>query len=163
VAKFALKAGAEIDLLSQAELREELVKYYAAREAARLRGLKWMRLPELLSGKAASGALALGESDGQLVGPNEGYVWSLRRLVVQGLTSGAVPDVVNLYRGTAAGSVLWQFNGNNFGYTFGRLELTLRGGERLALASSGTFAATGTVTLTGELIEAPAELIGKLA
>jgi hypothetical protein len=58
---------------------------------------------------------------------------------------------------------LWQFNGNNFGYTFGRLEMTLTGGDSLTFASVGTFAATGTIRVTGELVEVPAEMLYKIA
>lgn len=163
MAKFRLAANAEVDLLTRQELDESLQSQQDTWQAAALRGIKWMRLPEVLTGRAASGKLTLGETTGQQAGPAQGYIWSLRRLIVNGLTSGATPDVVNLYRGTPAGQPLWQFNGNNFGYTFGRLELVLQGGETLALASAGTFAATGQITLSGELLEVPAELLGKLA
>jgi len=162
MAEFRLQAGASVDLLTKPELDSSLAGAFDQAEAARLRGIKHMRLPRTLTGAASGGTLALGESDGQICGPRSGYIWSIRRLVVTGLTSGVTPDVVNLYHGTAAGPILWQFNGNNFGYTFGRLEMTLYGGENLALASVGTFSATGQITLSGEILEVPAELIGKL-
>jgi hypothetical protein len=162
MAKFKLSAGAEIDLLTQGELAEALGQADQI-QLARLNAIKHMRIPQLLTGKAAAGALALGESSGQVVGPRSGYIWSVRRLVVAGLTSGATPDVVNLFIGGPSGQLVWQFNGNNFGYTFGRLELTLYGGETLALANVGTITATGQITLSGELLETPAQLIGRLA
>jgi hypothetical protein len=161
MAKFKIGAGAELELLTKEELSDALSEADAW-EVARLQAEKWMRLPQLLSGNASSGSLVLGETAGDIVGPREGYFWSIRRLVVSGLTSGASPDVVNLYLGTAAGQPLWQFNGNNFGYTFGKGQLSLRAGENLALASVGTFAATGTITLSGELVEVPAQLAGKV-
>jgi hypothetical protein len=161
MAKFTLKAGAELDLLTKEEVRD-LLGEAEEYELARLRSEKWMRLPELLSGKASGSALVLGESAGQVVGPREGYFWSVRRLVVSGLNSGATPDVVNLYRGTASGVPLWQFNGNNFGYTFGKGQMSLRGGENFALASVGTFNSLATITLAGELVEVPAQLAGKV-
>lgn len=162
--KFTLKAGAEIDMLSQAELDRSLRNYFANREIARLRGIKHMRLPEVLTGKASGNAISLGVDKGQPpVGPLQGYIWSISRLVVTGLTAGASPDVVNLYKTSATGPILWAFDGNHFGYTFGKLQVTLYGGETLALASSGTFNSTSQVILSGELIEVPAELIGKLA
>lgn len=158
-----LKAGVKFDVLSKGELDSSLMHYFAARETARLRGLKYMRLPEYLSGKASSSAISLGIERGQKpVGPGEGYAWTFRRLLVNGLTSGASPDVVNLYRGSSGTQPLWQFNGNSFAYTFGKGDIVLLGGETLALASVGTFSATGQVTLSGELIEVPAELLGKL-
>jgi len=133
------------------------------------RGIKWMRLPLTLQGKAVGGVLNLGQEnpntqEGQVLGPEQGFCWSLRRLIVDGLTSGATPDVVNLFRSTSTGQpALWQFNGNNFGYTCGRLEMVLWPGNTLQLISVGTFAATGTVRLSGELIEIPAEQLAKLA
>jgi len=57
---------------------------------------------------------------------------------------------------------LWQFNGNNFGYTFGKLELLVMGGETLSLQSVGTFASTSLITLSGELTEVPSEMVYKL-
>lgn len=166
MAKAKLDFGVEIDLLNQQELHDTLGDQFANWEYQRLRGTKHMRLPETLAGKSGlvtAGTLTLGETTGQHVGPEVGYSWTIMRLVVNGLTSGSTPDVVNLYRGTPAGIPLWQFNGNNFGYTFGKLEITLNGGETFALASVGTFAATGQITLSGELIEVPAELVGKIA
>lgn len=161
--KVMLKAGAEIDLLNRDELQDSLRRESQVAELSRLYGIKWMRLPENLSGTAAGGVLTLGETAGDVVGPESGYAWVIKRLIVTGLTGGAAPDVVNLYRGTAAGTPLWQFNGGNFGYTFGKMELTLMGGEHLALASVGTFTSTSVITLAGELIEVPAQLLGKLA
>ena len=127
------------------------------------RGVKWMRLP-LIQGTASGSALSMGESAGQECGPDEGFFWAIRRLVVAGLTAGATPDVVNIWRGSSSqqGGLLWQFNGNSFGATFGRTELTLMPGDRLQVNSVGTFAATGQITLSGELNQVPAEMMGKL-
>jgi len=129
------------------------------------RGVKWMRLP-LLQGTVTAAGIAIGESNGQECGPDEGFFWAIRRLIVAGLTSGATPDIVNLWRGSSGqqGGLLWQFNGNSFGYTFGRTELTLMPGDRLQLNNVGAItAAVGTViTLSGELNQVPAEMMGKL-
>ena len=162
MARVLLKANAEVDMLTQGELRESLADDAARRERARLHGIKHMRLPENLSGKASGGVLSLGvEKGSNPVGPEPGYAWRVRRLVVTGLTAGAAPDVVNLYRNSSASQIVWQFNGNNFGYTFSDLELTWRGGETFALASTGTFNATGVITLSGEVSEVPEQLLAK--
>jgi hypothetical protein len=160
--KVKLDFGAEVDFLTKDELDSALATAFDQAELARIRAVKWMRLPESVTGKAVSSALSLGESTGQVCGPRSGYVWSVRRLVVTGLTSGSAPDVVNLYRGTGAGPVVWQFNGNSFGYTFGKGQMTLNGGETFALASVGAFASTSQITLSGEVVEAPAELAAKV-
>ncbi len=148
---------------SREEFLRDIQSVQEARDRASARGWKWMRLPQALSGTPASSAITLGATKGQVVGPEQGYAWSIRRLIVSGLTSGASPDVVNLYLNDRfAGPPLWQFNGNNFGYTFGRLELVLMPGDTLSLQNSGTISSTSPVLLSGELIEVPAEMLWKL-
>lgn len=162
--KTIFKAGVELDLLSQDELDQSLGRHFAAQEAAKLHGIKPMRLPETLYGTAASNKLTLSVANGNApVGPRSGYAWVFKRLIVNGLTSGSTPDVVNLYHDSTTGVPLWAFDGNHFGYTFGELQITLYGGETLALASVGTFNSTSQITLGGELVEVPQELLGKLA
>jgi hypothetical protein len=162
MARVKLEAGAEFDFLNQGELDQSLKK--ANEEAvAHLRAVKWMRLPETLIGTASGNSISLSEQTGHTLGPRVGYDWCLRRLVVTGLTAGATPDTINLYRGTPSGQIIWQFNGNNFGYTFGKCELTMLGGETIALASTGTFSSAAQIILSGELLEVPAELMGKMA
>lgn len=161
MAKFRVTAGAELDVLTQDELDKSLESYGDRLERARVRGIRYRRLP-LLQGAAAGGVLTLGQN-APTIGPDSGFAWSLRRLVVTGLTAGTTPDLVNLYRNGSGEQPVWQFNGNNFGYTFGRLEIVVLGGETLVLQSAGTFAAAGTITLSGELVELPAEMLGKLA
>lgn len=151
--------GGKIDVPSAAEIATvvggQLREMY--------RGVKWMRLPETLRGTAASGVLTLGIEAGEIVGPDQGYVWALTRLVVDGLTGGAVADTVNLYRNSSAGQApLWAFNGNNFAYTFDPGQMTLMPGDTLRLISQPTFTATGLIRLSGELVEVPAEMLPKL-
>src|SRR5277367_4170786 len=145
----------------------------AQREQAR--GVKYARLNPPLTGQAVAGLLRMGgdyitgpaASGGASVGgqagvlpqqPRAGYCWMARRADVAGLTTGPTPDVVNLYRrqseavayiggpaGVSGGR--WQFNGNNFAYTFSFGELVYMEGETPILVSQGTFAATGIITL----------------
>lgn len=166
MAEFVIQGGARIDIPSRAEIKDTLAGELDARERQQAKGWKWMRLPEVLSAVVASNAVKAGIASGQAqLGPEEGYAWSLRRLLVTGLATGATPDVVNLYRNDRfAGPPLWQFNGNNFGYTFGRLELVLQPGDTLSFQNVGSIAAAaGTVILlSGELIEVPAQQLWKL-
>jgi hypothetical protein len=165
MAKVRLQAGAEFDLLNKDELSSALSSQSDADQVARLHGIRHMRLPEVLVGTPSSSKISLDGNTGPYpLGPRSGYAWSITRLIVSGLTAGSTPDVVNLYKGApGAGVPLWQFNGINFGYTFGKLDMVLYGGETLSLQNSGSIAATGQIGLGGELIECPAELIGKLA
>ena len=158
--KIKLDFGTEIDILTQKELDDSLSRANDAAARAYLRGVDHKSLPEL-RGQAASGSLVMGQ-EGDTIGPRQGYVWSIMRLVVTGLTSGSSPDVVNLYYGSTSNTAKWQFNGNNFGYTFGRGSLVVKPGQTLVLGSVGTFAATGTITLSGEMWEVPSEMAGKL-
>jgi hypothetical protein len=159
-----LQGGMKLEIPNREENRADVAAVMDARELVQARGVKWMRLP-VITGTASSSTLTLDESHGApIVGPEGGYAWSLRRIVIDGMTSGTTPDVVNMYRNsTGVGSPpLWQFNGNNFGYTFGRLEMVLNGGDTLKFLSVGTFAATGLIRVSGELVEVPAEMLWKL-
>src|SRR5271166_6915155 len=132
---------------------DQRVKDYITAHDNKYRGIKWMRLP-LMQGTVTASGIAIGESNGQEVGPEEGFAWRIGRLVLAGLTTGT--DLVNLFRSSTLqqGGLLWQFNGVNFGYTFGEGQMTLLPGDRLQLASTGSIGtAVGTqITLAGELV-----------
>ena len=154
--KVTIQGGNSYDLASPAEVRQIV----SEQQQAAARGITWMRIPTGLQGKPSGSAITLGITQGQPpTGPDLGYIWSVRRLTVTGLTrSATAPDIVNLYlNDNFNGPVLWQFNGNNFGYSFGLGELIINSGETLALQNSGTIAATGTITLSGEVWQVPSE------
>ena len=98
---------------------------------------------------------------GIVIGPDAGYKWSLRGLVIEGLTSSATPDIVKIRVGGASGRLLWQLNGNSYGQTWGSDEMPLNEGEYLFLQSVGTFNATGTITLYGWADQVPGEMSGE--
>jgi len=161
--KVTLQGGTHLEIPNRDENREDVARVMDERELVQARGVKWMRLPEMYGTPAAS-ALVMDEAHGTLVvGPEQGYTWSLMRIVVDGLTaSSTAPDIVNMYRNSINSAPLWQFNGNSFGYTWGKLQMTLKGGDTLKFQSVGTFAATGRIRVSGELIEVPAEMDWKL-
>jgi len=164
----SIQGGLRVEIPNRDEIRQDVGAVLDAQQRQLLRGIKWMRLPEYLSGPVKSSAITLGIATGQpATGPEQGYFWSLKRLVVSGLATGATPDVVNLYRNdrflSGGGQPLWQFNGNNFAYTFSKGALCLMGGDTLSLQNVGNLTATGTITLSGELWEVPAERAGELA
>lgn len=161
MAKVKLDFGAEFEVLTQGELDDSLCRSYDRAALAMVRGIRYRRLP-ILSGAAVSGVLTLGVTAPES-GPDSGFAWSLRRIFVNGLTGGATPDVVQLFRNGGGEQPMWQISGASPGQTFGRLEAVLLGGETLVVASSGTFAATGQITVSGELIEVPSEMLPKLA
>jgi hypothetical protein len=162
--KITLQGGMHLEVPNRDENREDVARVMDERELVQARGVKWMRLP-IITGTGANSALKLDETTGiPNVGPESGYAWSIRRVVVDGMTSGTTPDVLNMFRNSTgvSSAPLWQFNGNNFAYTFGRLELVLGGGDTLKFASVGTFASTSQIRVTGELVEVPAEMLWKL-
>lgn len=161
MAKVKLDFGAELDVLTQGELDDSLRRSYDRAALAMVRGIRWRRLP-ILSGAAVGGVLTLG-MQAPLSGPDSGFAWSIRRIFVNGLTGGATPDVVQLFRNGAGEQPFWQISGATPQQTFGRLEAVILGGETLVVANSGTFAATGQIVVSGELIECPAEMLPKLA
>ena len=153
--RVTIRGGDSYDLASPDEIRE--IVSDELRERAR--GVKFMQLPTYLQGKPAASAITLGVTKGQLpVGPEQGYVWGITRLVVSGLTqSASTPDIVNLYlNDNFTGPVWWQFNGNTFGYNYSP-PLVLQSGSTLSLQNSGSITATGLITVSGELWEVPAE------
>lgn len=161
--KLIIAPNASCDVASPGEVRE-IMEAGLAQLADRehYRAIKVMDLPAL-TGKVANSAITLGPAAGQLCGPQSGYAWSVMCLVVTGLTSGASPDVLNFYKNDTSRPIWWQLNGNQFGETFGKLHRVLYSGESLAAANSGTLAATGVITVTGTIIELPAEQLAKLA
>jgi hypothetical protein len=161
MAKVKLDFGAEVDFLDKGELDDSLSRYFSRQESAKLQGIKYFRLPMLI-GSVSGNAFSIGGTGPQQCGPGQGYAWSIRRLLINGLTAGTTPDVANFYRHPNP-QPLWQLNGNNFGQTFGRLELLFLPGEYLVVKSVGTIAATGQIMITGDAVEVPAEMIGKLA
>lgn len=155
-----LALGATLDTLDRGELREELAS--ASQEIYRQfsRGSKYIRFGPVATTVANSAFTIDGSSDKRLQ-PREGFAWMVRRITVWGLTAGPTPDVANLYRNVnALYPPVWQFNGNNFAYTFGKAELVLLPGEWLSLVSSGTIAAAGQVTISGDVEEITAEKLG---
>lgn len=112
--------------------------------------IKYMRLPVMRA--AGANPFTLGgdtnSPSGQgPVGPDLGWTWHLRLMVITGLTAGATPDVVNVLAGQQR--VIWQLNGNQFCQTWGRGEQIIFQGETLGAASVGTFAATGQIQVFG--------------
>lgn len=184
--RFKFGIGEFFETLTKGELDDSLAAYRKqANEAERsmARAVKYMRLNPPVTGQAVSNSLKMGgdfitgtaaaggSSTGGQPGaptpqPRAGYCWAVRRAAVQGLTSGATPDIVNLFRRQAdAGAWLggpstvsggdWQFTGNNFAYTFSFGQLVFWEGETPIIVSQGSFAGLGQVTFRMDFEELP--------
>lgn len=159
-----LELGAELNMLDSDELDAALSKHYQQFMQNAARSVKYSRFGPAGAAVAAS-AVAFdgsGNSQNTAIGPRDGFAWSIKRLSVAGLTTGTTPDVVNLYRNKPSGIAIWQFNGNNFAYTFGKGEMILLPGETLSFANSGTIAATGQITISGDFVQVAAEELWKI-
>lgn len=160
MAKVKLDIGAEIDTLSKAELDDSLKQYRIEGDSltqGALRGIKYYR-PALLQGTASTGTLALGTLGAQ-VGPNSGFVWSLKRAYVNGLGTA---DLAQIYRN---GQPVWQFSGSvgQNQAAWGHLSMLFREGETISLIGVGSLVSTSVITLNCDLVEVPSQMIGKLA
>lgn len=155
MAEVLIRAGSRVDIPTASEITALI----GAEERAALRGIKYGRMP-ILSGTPANSALTMGGHSSQaVIGPEMGQVWVIRHLWIKGLTTGTTPDIANLM---VNNQTWWQFNGNNFAYTFGPGELVLQQGEAWAIQSVGTFAATGTITFGGAYWSVPGEMTARL-
>ena len=184
--------GEYFETLTKGELDESLTSFRKAAQAAQheqARGIKYGRLNPPVTGQAVSSKLTMGgeyitgpaASGGASTGgqagvsspqPRAGYCWAVRRAAVQGLTNGASPDIVNLFRrqsdaaawlagpATVSGGD-WQFTGNNFAYTFSFGQLVFLEGETPIIISQGTFSSTQVITFRMDFEETPQELIWK--
>lgn len=148
-----------------ARLREDQASAQAwVRELER--GRKFFWTPEI-SGTPANSAVSFGGHTNDVYGigpvtPDSGFTWSVRLLVINGMTaSSSAPDVIDI---KVQGKRVWQLNGNVFSQTWGRGEMILNPGETFSYASLGTFAATGTGAIKARhLVESvPAEMVGKI-
>lgn len=154
-----LGAGAELEVLSQAELNASL-QAQSDRDRQPYKAVSVIRLP-VLFGIAAGGVLSMGGDSVVLPQmPDQGYVWAIRHLSIEGLAAGATPDVVNV---TRAGRRVWQISGAPpSAATFGRGEFMVNPGESLSYTNAGTFAATGQIIISGTAWQCPAQFVAEL-
>lgn len=168
--KAELKIGAELDFLSPREFDEGVgaLPKQIWREYAQ--GLKSIRIPILQGTTSAAGALTLGSTAAAppasqpgsptIAGPNKGYVWMVTRLTVAGLTGS---DALLLYRGEPSPTRYVR----TFGaaptdhWEPGRGAFLLFPDEFICLSATG-LTDNELVTVSGEVIEAPAEQLYKL-
>lgn len=136
MAKFKIQAGAEIDALSDDELKKSLDEQNQSWFREFARGLKSMRLT--MTASVASGAVTLGGTEAQPFGPREGFVWDVRRLSVSGLAAGDVLTV-------------WRTSSDQPGNLLGQLAATTEsaGSSVIVGTATGATDTSGTIALTG--------------
>ncbi len=159
-----LSVGGSIDMLTHGELKQSLDDQAQHLYMAFARGVKFLRFGPWAQ-PVANSAVTFDGSKSSGTGPKEGFVWSVKRIVVTGLTVGTTPDIINIWRGApGVGAPLWQLNGNSFGATFGKGDLIMLPGEYLSFQNVGALAAaTNTqIAISGDVLECAAEEIIKI-
>ena len=141
---------------------DQMAKAHADAQASQMEwalAVKAIRLPLVEATGANPFSMGGDTGTGLLQAPEQGYIWSLRHLVIEGMATGATPDVINIRRGSATGQIIWQLNGNQFAQTWGRGEIIIYSGETLFYQSVGTFASVNPIIAHGMAEQVPGEKI----
>lgn len=155
MAEIQLKAGAKFNLLDRHELRDELTRHQASWMTEVARGIRPRRF-SIVGDATAGGALNIGETGDQRIGPDQGYTWLLKRLSVSNYTPAS--QSLGLYHSSTEGSAaIIPFLAASTTLTIDEI---IPGGERLIVI--GTVAASARVWVTGSVWEAPEALAWKL-
>jgi hypothetical protein len=154
--KFKIAAGAEIDLLTQGELKDTLRGMMTSWVAEVSMGDRYRRFSAY--GDIADSALSIGGTPEQEIGPDEGFVWSVKRLAVTNYDPDA--EALGLYiNGTDSSGVVEPILSRYNPYDAN--QLILYPGERLWIAGS-SLTSSGRVWVTGQARELPISLLWRL-
>src|SRR5882757_2547884 len=163
MARMILAAGGEYDIVSPAEHKEAMTgleRKFDTLIRDWTRGLKVMRIP------ANSGVPVAGNLLVSLQGPDLGFAWVVQRISCIGIATADLAGAsVGLYRSSDGGAYPRNYIDAvppNSGAFFGSKSFWLMPGESLAISATGLATTATAVTFNGEVIEAPAEMIGKL-
>jgi hypothetical protein len=154
--KVKFNAGAELDLFNRDELRAELAAFRSAWQADAAKGDRYRRL--YAYGDPAGGTVDFGGDlpQGEGLGPEQGFVWSVKRLALYGL---GVNETARLYINSTESSDL--VHPAMAGYvSFDTNQLILYPGDKLRVAA--TTAAVTRISLTGQVRELPVSLAWRL-
>lgn len=155
--KAKLSAGAEIETISKSEMHEALHAANKSWFQEIARGDTYRRVSS--DDTIAAGAITIGGADQrELIGPKEGFVWSVKRITYK-LSVGT--ERLGLY-------INDQSNRNAvnealpFYYGFGSDELVLYGGESLLLTNTTALTSVGQVVVSMQVRELPQQLAWRL-
>lgn len=159
MAKFKIAAGAEIDMLTNSELRKTLSDTMASWMAEVTTGARYARFSA--AGLIAGAALQIGgaERADDNLGPAPGFVWDVRRLRISGLADA---DVASVYVNDANPSSMVASTADVSGglFLWGE-QVVLYPGDSLLVAGA-SLTATGYVTVSGQVRELPMALAWRL-
>jgi hypothetical protein len=153
MAKFKINAGAEIDTITKAELRDEMDRMRVNWVGEIARGIRTRRV-SAFADVTGGGTVTFGENGDQTISPADGFVWKVKRLSVTGYDP--TTDTLALYHSSVSPSAVIHpdLDVHNV------LDEILNAGEKLVL--SGTATANGRLWVTAQVWEAPHALAWKL-
>lgn len=157
MAKFKISAGAEIDVVTKDEVREELAHARANWVGEVARGCRWKR-GSMFGTTDGAGLVTIGENGENALGPGEGFAWLLKRVAVTGYDPVAPStQSLALYQGAANPSAIIVPKLGT--YTAEMNELLM---PKDTLVVSGTAAISTKVWVTVQVKEVPVSLLWRL-
>jgi hypothetical protein len=166
---------APIDVLTREELSQEMSTHMDAFLRERFRGVELQRFPKVIV-TATAATVALNTTNDQTpIGPEQGDIWTVRRVIVKGfaladaakyiLFRGSTPsDTANAYNGfTLLEGFTASAAGQSVGIGFypGTRSIFLQPGEQIYAQVLGATIGNQYI-LDGEAFRVPAEQKGKL-
>lgn len=156
MAKFKITAGAEVDLITQSEMKAELKAFGQEWMYEVARGDRYRRF--YAKGTIAGSAVSVGgPSRKEIMGPGDNFVWAVKRLAISPLGEN---DYLSLYLNDANPASLVHPRITSY-VSFDACQLVLYPNDSLLLVGS-SLSATGTVTVTGQARELPINLAWRL-
>lgn len=166
---------APIDVLTREEMARELNHSFDAFLRERYRGLEIQRFPRLIVTATAATQAITATNDMTPIGPEQGDVWMIRRVIVKGFALADAAKYI-LFRGSAPSDLQQGYTGQyllegfaasgagqsvGVGYYPGTKSIFLQPGEQIY---AQVLAATvgNQYILEGEAIRVPAEMKGKI-
>lgn len=153
--KFKLVGGAEIDLFTADEAKTVVENALAGWHKEITRGVKFRQFSGQTVNTGATWQMV--DPTGELLGPREGFLWSVTRVTVAG--AGVVPgtDAYSLGVNELSASKLIE-TGLTRGIRFDVGALVLNGGDRLAAGGASTGTLGYPIVLSGAAVELPVQL-----
>ena len=157
MAKFKIQAGAEIDVLTENEMRKGLKDFAASWMAETTRGDKYRRFSTFADISGAE--VTIGAGAQPRIGPAEGFIWAVKRIALTNYDPSA--ETLALYLNSTESSAvvhpsLVVYN------AFDSTQLVMYPGDTLVVYGS-SLSSTGRVWLTGQARELPIGLAWRLS
>jgi hypothetical protein len=163
MAQQKIQAGGLLDVVTRHEMEDALGRHLRSWVAETARGGRFTRFSA--AGTVASSAISIGGSAGGIegLGPAPGFVWDVRRLHITGLATADIATVSINDSGPTSivGTTTDLPSSANRSFLWNR-HVVLYPGDNLLVVGSG-LAATGSITVSGQVLELPVGLAWKLS